>query len=99
MDITDWAVQREIVFLVLFLIVFTILCFVIYKVAKVLGDERQQANDERKEYLVTLTKQQELIEQQQLLLVEEKKTLEKISETVTEVDKKIDVVLDDINKK
>ncbi|MFC0233959.1 hypothetical protein ACFFIF_08165 [Vagococcus entomophilus] len=96
MDITDWAVQREIVFLVLFMLVFAILCFVIYKVAKVLGEEREQSISERKEYLVTLTKQQELIEQQQQILEEEKQTLAGISTTVINVDRKLDNMMEKI---
>lgn len=89
----DWAVRNNQVFLVMFLLVFAILLYVLYKAYRMLITERSEAKAERTKFLDTLDKQQDLISEQQRLLEDEKKLFESMNKTVNDINMKMDVVL------
>ena len=89
----DWAVRNNQVFLVMFLLVFGILLYVLYKAYRMLITERAEAKAERAKFLDTLDKQQDLISEQQRLLEDEKKLFESMNKTVNDINTKMDVVL------
>jgi|GEM_PF-2257721 len=89
----DWAVKNNQVFLIMFLVVFAILLYVLYKAYRMMITERVEAKAERTKFLDTLDKQQDLISEQQRLLEDEKKLFEDMNHTVKDINMKMDVVL------
>lgn len=89
----DWAVKNNQVFLIMFLVVFMILLYVLYKAYRMMITERIEVKAERAKFLDTLDKQQDLISEQQRLLEDEKKLFEDMNHTVKDINMKMDVVL------
>ncbi|MGH1803342.1 hypothetical protein [Enterococcus gallinarum] len=89
----DWAVKNNQVFLIMFLLIFIIFLYVLFKAYRMLILERIEVKEERKQFLETLNKQQSLINDQQRLLEEEKKLFERMNKTVNDINTKIDVVI------
>lgn len=89
----DWAIKNDQVFLVMFLLVFAILLYVLFKAYRLMITERTEAKAERAKFLDTLDKQQDLISEQQRLLEDEKKLFESMNKTVNDINTKIDVVI------
>lgn len=89
----DWAVKNNQIFLIMFLVVFGILLYVLYKAYHMMIKERTESKEERKKFLETLDKQQDLISEQQKLLEDEKRLFEGMNGTVNNINAKLDILV------
>lgn len=89
----DWAQRNNQVFLIMFIVVFTVLLIVLYVAFKLLVTERKESQKERNSYLETIQKQQNLVSEQQALLEDEKRIFENMSKDITEINFKLDRVV------
>ncbi|MGM0238529.1 hypothetical protein [Enterococcus sp. AZ103] len=89
----DWAQRNNQIFLIMFIVVFTVLLLVLYVAFKLLVTERKESQKERNSYLETIQKQQNLVSEQQALLEDEKRIFENMSKDITEINFKLDRVV------
>lgn len=100
-DTLDWAVRNEVVFMVLFVGMLSFAIYFVYMMLERSNEERREykqeiqkeredAKQERNEFLLTLKQLQDLTQQQHNALVNE---IDRVNRSVTSVGTKVDLIL------
>ncbi|GCF92516.1 hypothetical protein NRIC_04070 [Enterococcus florum] len=94
------AHEKEMIFLVLFVCVLVALGWILWKAIQTIEltrkeskTEREKMQDERTKFLEVLSEEQHLVKEQHEMIKSEKVILEKVVDSVGNIDRKVDLIL------